>query len=148
VLLFIAAVWALLFRQRSIALTLPLMVLASLPAVQVGHRVAARAPRAGDAGGRYDQIIGNALLVWAIVVLVRCAALSLDARAARDGWARSSGKRGAAVDCRSSSRPRWRRTIPWFVKAPSPGRGRVDLDGVDAARSRCSPRSRFYSTSC
>jgi len=124
-LLFIAAVLALLFRQRTIALSLPVIVLASLPAVQVGLELPL-AYRAVDLPHSYDRWTGDVLLVWAVVVLIRCAALALDTRGAR--------RMGASLACGLLlASPIWISSMlapndPWFVKAP-------DADavvGVDA----------------
>jgi hypothetical protein len=124
VLLFIAALLALVFRQRAMALALPVIVLASLPAVQVGLELPL-AFRALGVPARYDAIAGDVLLVWAVVVLVRCAALTLN----------SHGGRRIASALASGillSTPIWFSTAlapndPWFVKAPdADARGGVD----------------------
>ncbi|MEP7275410.1 MAG: C13 family peptidase [Betaproteobacteria bacterium] len=125
VLLFIAALLALLFRQRAVALSLPVMVLASLPAVQVALELPS-AFRALGMPGRYDQIAGNVLLVWAVVVLIRCAALALDTRGARRMVASlASGLLLASPIWFSSALAP---NDPWFVKAPDP----EAVTGVDA----------------
>ncbi|MEO5765696.1 MAG: C13 family peptidase [Casimicrobiaceae bacterium] len=125
VLLFIAALLALLFRQRAVALSLPVMVLASLPAVQVALELPS-AFRALGMPGRYDQIAGNVLLVWAVVVLIRCAALALDTRGARRMVASlASGLLLASPIWFSSALAP---NDPWFAKAPDP----EAVTGVDA----------------
>jgi hypothetical protein len=125
VLLFIAAVLALLFRQRSIVLALPLIVLASLPAVQVGLELPTTF-EAFDLPRRYDRIAGDVLLVWAVIVLIRCTALSLDARGARRIGASLAG--GLLL-----ASPIWFSSAlapndPWFVKASAADA----VEGVDA----------------
>ena len=124
VLLFIAAMLALLLRQRSIALTLPLIVLASLPAVQVALEL----PFVFDVFDlprRYDKILDYVLLVWAVVVLIRCAALSLDMRGAkRKGASLASGLLLATPIWFSSALAP---NDPWFVRAPA-----GEVDGVNA----------------
>jgi len=120
VLLFIAALLALLFRQRSITMTLPLIVLASLPAVQVALEL----PFVFDVldlPRRYDRILDYVLLVWAVVVLIRCAALVLDMRGSkRMGASLASGLLLATPIWLSSALAP---NDPWFVNAPAAGAG-------------------------
>jgi hypothetical protein len=124
ILLLIAAILALLFRQRSIALTLPVIVLASLPIVQVALEVPS-AFRGFELPQRYERIAGDILLVWAVIVLIRCAALSLDLRGVR----RIAAALGAGA---LLALPIWFSTLlapndPWFLKSPGDA-----VEGVDA----------------
>ena len=125
VLLFIAALLALIYRQRALALALPVIVLASLPTVQVALEL----PLLFQALGwpaRYGSIAANVVLVWVIVVFVRCVALAMDSTGRRRMVAALAG--GALL-----SVPIWFGTAlapndPWFVDPPP----REAAGGLDA----------------
>ncbi len=125
VLLFIAGILALVFRQRGLALTLPVIVLASLPAVQIGLELPL-AFRLVGVPRRYDAIAGSLLLFWAVLVLMRCAATALELRGTRRiGAALAGGLMLAAPIWLSSALAP---NEPWFVKPSAP----EAAEGVDA----------------
>jgi len=122
VLLAIAALIALAFRQRRIALSLPVIVLASLPAVQVALELPSALAFALPP--REERILGDVLLVWAVVVLIRCAALVLDVRRGRRIVAALASGFLLATPIWFS--PALSPNDPWFVPAPQ------EQDGVNA----------------
>ena len=122
VLLAIAALIALAFRQRRIALSLPVIVLASLPAVQVALELPSALAFALPP--REERILGDVLLVWAVVVLIRCAALVLDVRRGRRIVAALASGFLLATPIWFS--PALSPNDPWFVQAPQ------EQDGVNA----------------
>ena len=74
-LLFTAALVALLNRQRDLALTIPVLVLASMPVVQALHYsliILASRPE----GLPLDGMLENFIVLWIIVVLVRSVAVA------------------------------------------------------------------------
>jgi len=74
-LLFTAALVALLNRQRDLALTIPVLVLASIPAVQVlQYALIILASR--PAGLPLDGLLESLVVLWIVVVLVRCVAVA------------------------------------------------------------------------
>jgi len=122
VLLAIAALIALAFQQRRIALSLPVIVLASLPAVQVALELPSALAFALPP--REERILGDVLLVWAVVVLIRCAALVLDVRRGRRIVAALASGLLLATPIWFS--PALSPNDPWFVPAPQ------EQDGVNA----------------
>jgi hypothetical protein len=77
VLMFVAIVLALLYRQRALVLTLPIVVLASLPVLMIAielptflHSLEASA----WAGAIFSQLV----LAWIVVVLIRCVAVAME----------------------------------------------------------------------
>jgi len=82
VLLFIAALIALALRRRDVALSLPVIVLASLPVVQVALEVPLLLQTLG-VPGVYSYWTGNVVLAWAVVALMRCVSLVMHGRGVR-----------------------------------------------------------------
>jgi peptidase C13-like protein len=76
VLLFLAAILALMYRQGGMLLRVPLIVLAALPLLQVALEVP-EALRAFMFPSRLASWVGSAILVWIIVVFIRCMALAM-----------------------------------------------------------------------
>ena len=114
-LLFIAAMLAFLYRQRSLALALPVIVLAALPVLQIAlelpllSRVATLPPWFG-------RVAGDAVLVWIIIVFARCVVLALEPMMK---WRLPRALFGALV----LAAPIWYSTAlapndPWFVNQP------------------------------
>jgi len=88
-LLLTAALIALLNRQRHVALALPVIALASLPAMQVLHYLPYLIAPAQEAGeGRL--LFEYAIVVWIMVILVRCVAVAF-APLPPFGWLRAIG---------------------------------------------------------
>jgi Peptidase C13 family len=72
--LFIAAMLALLYRQRAMALSLAVITLAALPVLQVALEL----PSLPRTAGLPEWITtGNIVLVWIIAVFIRCVRLAL-----------------------------------------------------------------------
>ncbi len=74
-LLFTSAIIALLNRQRDLALAIPVLVLASLPVVQVLHYtliIVATDP----AGLAIASMLENVVILWIVMVLIRCVSVA------------------------------------------------------------------------
>jgi hypothetical protein len=82
VLMFIAIVLALLYRQRPLVLALPVIVLASLPALMVALELPTLLHDLG-APPWSGVVAGNGVLVWIVVVFIRCVALAMAPTTAR-----------------------------------------------------------------
>jgi peptidase C13-like protein len=76
VLLFLAAVLALAYRQRGMLLRLPLILLAALPLLQVALELP-EVLRAFRIPSPIPTLAGYATIVWIIAVFVRCMALAM-----------------------------------------------------------------------
>jgi len=76
VLLFLAAILALAYRQRGMLLRLPLIVLAALPLLQIALELP-DVLRAFALPSWLASRVGDAILVWIIVVFIRCMALAM-----------------------------------------------------------------------
>jgi len=123
VLLFLAALIALALRQRGLALTLPVVVLAALPPLQVALEAPATFQQAGMPG-RYAPFVQGAVLVWIVVVFVRAVAVTVDIRGARRIGAALAG--GLLLSTPIWFGPSLAPNDPWFRDAPP------DYSGVNA----------------
>ena len=76
VLLFLAAILALAYRQRGMLLRLPLIILAALPPLQIALELPSLV---GEAGAPPLAAVGvyYAVVVWIVVVFIRCMALAM-----------------------------------------------------------------------
>jgi hypothetical protein len=125
VLLFIGALIALALRRRAVALALPVIVLASLPAVQVALELPLLMQVQG-LPARYASWAGDGVLAWAIIVLMRCVAVVMTGVGVRR-------IAGAVVGGLLLASPIWISSAlapndPWFTQ-PS---AREAAGGVDA----------------
>ncbi len=78
ILLLSAAAQALLFRQRTLALAIPVLALAAYPVVQIVHVVPHAISSFGDgAASSFADALEWALAVWSVAVLVRSVAVAL-----------------------------------------------------------------------
>src|SRR5947209_9052370 len=71
-LLLFAALLALACRQRDVAASLPVIVLAALPFVQVVHMLEDAANRWWPAGARALGSLEMVFTAWIVIVLIRC----------------------------------------------------------------------------
>jgi hypothetical protein len=131
--LFIAAMLALVYRQRAIALSLSVITLSALPVLQMALEL----PPLPRIAALPEWInTGNAVLVWIIAVFVRCVWVSL---APATGWRFPRALFGALL----LSLPIWFSTWlapndPWFLKpAAEPAQGSLNAgsEPVLAAQS-------------
>jgi len=76
VLLLSAALQAVMFRQRALALAIPVLALAAYPVIQVVHTAPA-VVRAFAAGSSAAEVFDIAMAVWLAAVLVRVVAVAL-----------------------------------------------------------------------
>jgi hypothetical protein len=76
VLLFLAAILALAYRQRGLLLRLPLIILAALPLLQIALEVP-DVLRSFALPSWLASRVGDAILIWIIVVFIRCMALAM-----------------------------------------------------------------------
>src|SRR6185369_7598274 len=78
VLVLAAALQAILFRQRALALAVPVLALAAYPVIQLVHTIPF-AGRAGEAwlGSDALEVFEIAIAVWSAAVLVRAVAVAL-----------------------------------------------------------------------
>jgi len=124
VLLFIGALIALALRRRAVAVSLPVIVLASLPAIQVALELPLLL-QANNVPGVYSYWVGNVVLAWAVVVLMRCVSLVMQGHGVR----RFAGALAGGLLLAS---PIWisgalAPNDPWFsVPSPQEAAGGVD----------------------
>jgi hypothetical protein len=76
-LMSVAIVLALAYRQRALVLALPVLVLASLPVLMVALELPLLL-RAHDVPVWVRAVVADAVLVWIVVVFVRCVALAME----------------------------------------------------------------------
>lgn len=119
-LLFTSAIIALLNRQRDLALAIPVLVLASLPVVQVLHYtllIAATQP----AGLAMVSLLENVMILWIVMMLIRSVAVAF-APPPMYPWLRAIGA-GLLL-----ASPIWFANVlfpnmPWWQEAASPVSG-------------------------
>ncbi|MEP7330333.1 MAG: C13 family peptidase [Betaproteobacteria bacterium] len=88
-LLFTAALIALINRQRDLALAIPVLVLASMPVVQIVH-YALVIMAVNPAGLVVATLFDNAVILWIVIVLIRCVAVAFSPPPVH-AWLRSIG---------------------------------------------------------
>jgi hypothetical protein len=88
-LLFTAALIALMNRQRDLALAIPVLVLASMPIVQVLHYVLIVVAMRPE-GLPFDNMLESLVVLWIVMVLVRSVAVAFTPPPVH-GWLRAIG---------------------------------------------------------
>ncbi len=121
-LLLSAAVIALAFRQKALALAIPVLSLAGYPVVQIVHTLPYVLPPVGALTDWFGNAFDLALVAWALALFVRVVAVSL-IPAPSHLWLRALAG-GLLLAAPIALAPALTPTEPWWRSASAPADGR------------------------